>query len=129
MSPGVLTAASQIPRLIASGKAHSLWSAQPPAPCTDGGFTGAQAVEVSCSPRDRATLRWRTHLWWNSYRRQKQPTKIFQNRHVRSSKQAYETLHAPDAAAVMAGSAVDGMLKALGYTEGSLYSRIDKAVE
>jgi Domain of unknown function (DUF4145) len=43
--------------------------------------------------------------------------------------QAYETLHAPDAAAVMAGSAVDGMLKAMGYTEGSLYSRIDSAVE
>jgi hypothetical protein len=43
--------------------------------------------------------------------------------------QAYETLHAPDAAAVMAGSAVDGMLKVLGYTNGSLYDRIDKAVE
>jgi hypothetical protein len=42
--------------------------------------------------------------------------------------QAFETLHAPDAAAVMGGSAVDAMLKALGYTEGSLYSRIDKAV-
>jgi hypothetical protein len=39
-----------------------------------------------------------------------------------------ETLHAPDAAAVMAGSAVDAMLKALGYDGGSLYSRIDKAV-
>lgn len=45
-----------------------------------------------------------------------------------SLQQAYETLHAPDAAAVMAGSAVDGMLKHLGYTEGSLYDRIDKAV-
>ncbi len=43
--------------------------------------------------------------------------------------QAYETLHAPDAAAVMAGSAVDAMLKALGYVEGSLYAQIDKAVE
>ena len=42
--------------------------------------------------------------------------------------QAYETLHAPDAAAVMAGSAVDGMLKVMGYVEGTLYSRIDKAV-
>lgn len=42
--------------------------------------------------------------------------------------QAYETLHAPDAAAVMAGSAVDGMLKAKNYTDGSLYSRIDKAL-
>src|SRR5690606_12666092 len=42
--------------------------------------------------------------------------------------QAYETLHAPDAAAVMAGSAVDAMLKQLGYTDGSLYARIDKAL-
>jgi hypothetical protein len=42
--------------------------------------------------------------------------------------QAYETLHAPDAAAVMAGSAVDAMLKAKGYGDGSLYSRIDAAV-
>lgn len=42
--------------------------------------------------------------------------------------QAYETLHAPDAAAVMAGSAVDAMLKAKGYVEGSLYARVDEAV-
>jgi Domain of unknown function (DUF4145) len=42
--------------------------------------------------------------------------------------QAYETLNAPDAAAVMAGSAVDAMLKAKGYVEGSLYDRIDKAL-
>lgn len=43
--------------------------------------------------------------------------------------QAYETLHAPDAAAVMAGSAVDAMLKELQYVEGSLYDRIDAAVK
>jgi Domain of unknown function (DUF4145) len=43
--------------------------------------------------------------------------------------QAYETLHAPDAAAVMAGSAVDAMLKRLGYAEGNVYDRINKAVE
>jgi uncharacterized protein DUF4145 len=42
--------------------------------------------------------------------------------------QAFETLHAPDAAAVMAGSAVDAMLKQHGLTEGSLYSRIDQAL-
>ena len=41
--------------------------------------------------------------------------------------QAFDTLHAPDAAAVMAGSAVDAMLKDLGYTDGTLYARIDKA--
>lgn len=43
-------------------------------------------------------------------------------------KQAHDTLHAPDAAAVMAGSAVDAMLKQLGLVDGSLYERIDKAV-
>jgi hypothetical protein len=43
--------------------------------------------------------------------------------------QAMETLHAPDAAAVMAGSAVDAMLKHLSFTEGSVYNRIEKAVE
>ena len=42
--------------------------------------------------------------------------------------QAYETLAAPDAAAMVAGSAVDAMLKELKYTEGSVYARIDKAV-
>lgn len=43
--------------------------------------------------------------------------------------QAYETLHAPDAAAVMAGSAVDAMLKELNYRDGSVYARIEKAVQ
>jgi hypothetical protein len=43
--------------------------------------------------------------------------------------QAYETMHAPDAAGIMAASAVDAMLKELGYAKGSLYDRIDKAVE
>jgi hypothetical protein len=42
--------------------------------------------------------------------------------------QAMDTLHAPDAAAVMAGSAVDAMLKASGYEKGTLYERIDKAL-
>jgi hypothetical protein len=42
--------------------------------------------------------------------------------------QAYETLHAPDAAAMVAGSAVDAMLKEHKLVEGSLYSRIDEAL-
>jgi hypothetical protein len=42
--------------------------------------------------------------------------------------QAYDTLHAPDAAAVMAGSAVDAMLKAQGLVDGSVYQRIDQAL-
>ena len=44
-------------------------------------------------------------------------------------RQAYETEHAPDACAVMAGSAVDAMLKALGLADGSVYRRIEEAVE
>lgn len=44
-------------------------------------------------------------------------------------KQALDTLHAPDAAALMAAAAVDAMLKAVGYKEGTLYSRITKAAE
>jgi hypothetical protein len=43
--------------------------------------------------------------------------------------QAMNTLAAPDAAAVMAGSAVDAMLKELGFREGTLYARIDQAAE
>ncbi len=43
--------------------------------------------------------------------------------------QAFDTSHAPDAAAVMAGSAVDAMLKELGLRDGSLYSRIDQALQ
>ncbi len=42
--------------------------------------------------------------------------------------QAFDTLHAPDASTVMAASAVDAMLKAKGYTNGTLYARIDKAL-
>jgi hypothetical protein len=43
--------------------------------------------------------------------------------------QAMDTLHAPDAAAVMAGSSVDAMLKARGLEKGSLYERIDQALQ
>jgi hypothetical protein len=42
--------------------------------------------------------------------------------------QAFQTLAAPDAAAVMAGSAVDAMLKQLGLADGSVYDRINQAV-
>lgn len=43
-------------------------------------------------------------------------------------RQAIETLAAPDGAVMLAGSAVDSMLKEKGLTEGSVYSRIEKAV-
>lgn len=42
--------------------------------------------------------------------------------------QAYDSLHAAAGAVMLAASAVDSMLKAKGYIEGSLYARIEKAV-
>ena len=42
--------------------------------------------------------------------------------------QSIESIHAPSGAVMLAASSVDAMLKAKGYTGGSLYSRIDKAV-
>lgn len=43
--------------------------------------------------------------------------------------QALESLHAPSGAVMLAASAVDSMLKLKNYTDGSLYTRIEKAVE
>jgi hypothetical protein len=43
--------------------------------------------------------------------------------------QAIASTHAPAGAVMLAGSAVDAMLKKKGYTEGSLYTQIDKAAE
>lgn len=43
--------------------------------------------------------------------------------------QAIASLHAPVGAVVTAASAVDAMLKAKGYKEGSLYARIDQAAK
>lgn len=42
--------------------------------------------------------------------------------------QAYNSRHAPDGAVLLCASAVDAMLKNKKYLDGSLYSRIDKAV-
>jgi hypothetical protein len=41
--------------------------------------------------------------------------------------QAQDALHAPDGAVMLAASAVDAMLKAKNYAEGSLYRRIDQS--
>lgn len=42
--------------------------------------------------------------------------------------QAVLSINAPAGAVMLAASSVDAMLKSSGYTEGSLYSRIEKAV-
>lgn len=43
--------------------------------------------------------------------------------------QAFASLHAPDGAIMLAGSAIDAMLKVKGYVDGSLYARIKLAVD
>jgi hypothetical protein len=42
--------------------------------------------------------------------------------------QAFESLHAPSGAIMLAASAVDAMLKERGLTTGKLYSRINEAI-
>jgi hypothetical protein len=42
--------------------------------------------------------------------------------------QAIESIHSPAASVVVAASAVDAMLKAKGYNDGNLYTRINQAV-
>ncbi|MBI5035021.1 MAG: DUF4145 domain-containing protein [Chloroflexi bacterium] len=44
-------------------------------------------------------------------------------------RQAMDTLHSPAGSVMLSASAVDAMLKAKGYKEGTLYSRINKAAE
>ena len=41
--------------------------------------------------------------------------------------QALDSLHAPSGAVLLAASSIDAMLKARGLSDGSLYSRIDRA--
>src|SRR2546421_389156 len=43
--------------------------------------------------------------------------------------QALNSLHAPAGAVMLSASSVDAMLKAKNYSDGSLYARIEKAVE
>ena len=43
--------------------------------------------------------------------------------------QANETIHSPSGSIMLSASAIDAMLKTKGYKEGSLYKRIEKAVE
>lgn len=44
-------------------------------------------------------------------------------------RQALNSMHTPAGAVMLAASAVDAMLKAKGYKDGSFYARIDKATE
>jgi hypothetical protein len=44
-------------------------------------------------------------------------------------KQSMESMHAPDGAIMLAASAIDAMLKDKGFSDGSLYSRIELAAK
>lgn len=99
------------------GELSSYWAAYQCATC--GSIVTAQSLPTYPGSNER-TL-------WFTFPEAKKVHEDIPDIARRYLQQAFDTLHAPDAAAVMAGSAVDAMLKALGYTDGSLYSRIDKA--
>ena len=44
-------------------------------------------------------------------------------------KQAYNTIHAPAGCIMLCASSIDAMLKEKGYTDGSLYNRINEAAD
>jgi hypothetical protein len=50
------------------------------------------------------------------------------NRARRYLEQAVQSLHTPDGAVMLAGSAIDAMLKEKGLVTGSVYARIEQAV-
>jgi hypothetical protein len=117
---------------IASPHFISVWASQGPTARTDGGknINWASYVCRSCGSivTCSALLQGNIVTFFGLFPDAKaahedipEPARTF-------LQQAYETLHAPDAAAVMAGSAVDAMLKKHGLEAGSLYSRIDEAL-
>jgi len=138
---GDLTGIGRCPQCqIANPQLKSVWLSEP-YPLPDNPIIGTvwaayhctsctRIVLVECEPSVKGP-----HNWSVNYKVEK----IYPDQRVVDEtlppmartylSQAHETLHAPDAAAVMAASAVDAMLKDKGYLEGSLYNRIDKAVE
>jgi hypothetical protein len=59
----------------------------------------------------------------------KELDKAIPDRARRYLEQAKASIHTPDGAVMLAASSVDAMLKEKRYTDGSLYSRIEKAAE
>ncbi|WP_430624891.1 DUF4145 domain-containing protein [Rhodopseudomonas sp. P1] len=109
------------------------WASQGPIPRKDGGIPQNWGCFVCSSCGSVLTVSGKVHGtsvdWTGMFPQSKSAHKDLPEAARKYLQQAFETLHAPDAAAVMAGSAVDAMLKARGLSEGSLYSRIDKALE
>ena len=117
---------------IASPRLSVVWASPRAMPRTDGGQERWWACYTCSSCGDvvgaRAIFDGRNFHVEENFPNAKMAHEDIPEIARRFLQQAFETLHAPDAAAVMAGSAVDGMLKAKGYEKGSLYNRIDKAV-
>jgi len=78
-------------------------------------------VTLVCSPRD--TSHDISHIWPSP--EEIDPTVPERARLFLT--QAIESTHAPSGAVMLSASAVDSMLKAKGYAEGSLFKRIDQA--
>jgi hypothetical protein len=118
---------------VAQPSFHAVWTSAGPTSRTDGGnpeFWGAYRCQ-SCGSivSVQGQLRAANFLAVQIFPSPKQAHEDLPQIARVFLQQAYETIHAPDASAVMAGSAVDAMLKDLGYKDGSLYSRIDKALD
>lgn len=121
---------------IASPSLTAVWRSQGPTPRTDGGPSQIWATFLCASCGSAVTCRAEWQQNWGATVKHSglfpdaktahtdipEPARTF-------LQQAFETLHAPDAAAVMAGSAVDAMLKNYGLVDGSLYKRIDEALQ
>lgn len=132
-----LTGISNCPHCgVANPTLQNLWTSDKEIPRGDGGETFKWAVFTctTCSFLVVASAKLRSYKGGNSwmiqevYPEPKQAHEDIPQIARAFLQQAFDTLHAPDAAGVMAGSAVDAMLKERGYIEGSLYSRIDQAL-
>jgi len=98
---------------------------------TGGEFHWASFVCSTCGSVTTARGAWRhmidPHSPIQTYPTQREAHEDLPPQARRYLDQAFQTLAAPDAAAMVAGSAVDAMLKHLGYESGSVYARIDQA--
>lgn len=140
---GDLTGVSRCPHCsIASPQLARIWNSDGPVVTTKQSLLGrmwalykcstcAGLVLVRCGPSRRSSQA--TGFAINQNVEQLYPTSKSAHNDIPDPaktflQQAFDTLHAPDAAAVMAGSAVDAMLKHHGLVKGSLYARIDEAL-
>lgn len=95
---------------------------------------GSLVTAVAWMNRNEATQNAVAHLQMrkpNAFKVFPSPAYIdvdLPDRPRRYLEQAVAALHAPDGAAMLAGSAVDAMLKLKGYLDGSVYARIKEAV-